>query len=202
MENRVGMTAKLVMIVACAIVMTTAAMWMTASRQVWLDLQRQDQERAQQNSRTLALIFAGRVPGAKATVEGGQVTAVTAPALTDFADASVVDEAVAYVGGSATVFAYDPAKDAFIRRVTTVRRENGERAIGTAMAADSPAQGPCAAARRFAARYRSLAGPSRRTISRSATPGAASTASSMSGYRSRTPTRPTRRRCAPSPSRP
>ncbi|MET7246843.1 Cache 3/Cache 2 fusion domain-containing protein [Methylobacterium sp. EM32] len=141
MKNRVGMTAKLVMIVACAIVMTTAAMWMAASRQVWRDLQRQDLERAQQNGRTLALIFAGRVPGATAIVEGGQVRAVTAPALTDFADASVVDESVAYVGGSATVFAYDSTKDAFIRRVTTVRRENGERAVGTALAADSPAQG-------------------------------------------------------------
>jgi methyl-accepting chemotaxis protein len=140
MKRRVGMTTKLVMIVACAIVMTTAAMWVTASRQVWLDLQRQDLERAQQNGRSLALVFAGRVPGATATVEGGRVTAVTAPALTDFADASVVDDSVAYVGGSATVFAYDPTKDAFIRRVTTVRRENGERAVGTALAADNPAQ--------------------------------------------------------------
>ncbi|AWN47043.1 methyl-accepting chemotaxis protein [Methylobacterium terrae] len=140
MKKRVGMTAKVVVIVACAIVMTTAAMWMAASRQIWLDLQRQDLERAQQNGRTLALVFAGRVPGSRATVEDGRVTAVTTPGLADFTDASVVDDAVAYVGGSATVFAYDPARDAFVRRVTTVRKENGERAVGTALAPDSPAQ--------------------------------------------------------------
>ncbi|MFH6781234.1 MULTISPECIES: methyl-accepting chemotaxis protein [Methylobacterium] len=120
---------------------TTAAMWATASRQIWGDLQRQDQERAQQYGRSLALVFAGRVPGATSMVENGRVTAVAAPALTDFSDGTVVDDSVAYVGGNATVFAYDPARDAFVRRVTTVRKENGERAVGTVLAPDSPAQG-------------------------------------------------------------
>ncbi|TNC09448.1 methyl-accepting chemotaxis protein [Methylobacterium terricola] len=115
-------------------------MWVAASRQIWSDLQRQDLERTHQYGRTLALVFAGRVPGATATIADGRVAAVTAPGLTAFADSTVVDDAVAYVGGSATVFAYDPARDTFIRRVTTIRRENGERAVGTPLAPDGPAQ--------------------------------------------------------------
>ncbi|TGD94303.1 methyl-accepting chemotaxis protein [Methylobacterium nonmethylotrophicum] len=80
------------------------------------------------------------MPGATTKVQDGRVVAVTAPELSTFADASVVDDAVAYVGGTATVFAYDAGRDAFLRRATTVRKENGERAIGTALAPDSPAQ--------------------------------------------------------------
>ncbi|WP_167858705.1 hypothetical protein [Methylobacterium nonmethylotrophicum] len=42
MKSRISMTTRVVVIVACAIVMTTAAMWVVASRQIWIDLHRQD----------------------------------------------------------------------------------------------------------------------------------------------------------------
>ena len=51
-----------------------------------------------------------------------------------------MDDTVSYVGGNATIFTFDAASGQFIRRTTTVKKENGERAIGTSLAADSPAQ--------------------------------------------------------------
>jgi methyl-accepting chemotaxis protein len=47
---------------------------------------------------------------------------------------------VSYVGGNATLFVYDEASSQFVRRSTNVKKENGDRAVGTQLAADHPAQ--------------------------------------------------------------
>ncbi|GJD98154.1 methyl-accepting chemotaxis protein [Methylobacterium isbiliense] len=140
MLRRVSLATRTVAVVALAVVLCAGAMWLAVSRQTWAALEAQQQEKAQQSIRTLALVFGGRVSGAAVPVENGRVGRIQAPSLAAFADVSVVDDAVAYVGGNATVFAFDPARDAFVRRVTTVRKENGERAVGTPLAPDSPAQ--------------------------------------------------------------
>ncbi|WP_244445120.1 methyl-accepting chemotaxis protein, partial [Microvirga sp. BSC39] len=85
-------------------------------------------------------MYAGRSQGADVKVEQGQVKRIATPSLSEFKDFSVVDDSVAYVGGNATIFTFDATQDKFIRRVTTVKKENGERAVGTALAVDSPAQ--------------------------------------------------------------
>jgi methyl-accepting chemotaxis protein len=51
-----------------------------------------------------------------------------------------VDRATSYVGGTATLFVYDDASQQFVRRTTNVKKENGDRAVGTQLAADHPAQ--------------------------------------------------------------
>jgi methyl-accepting chemotaxis protein len=138
--NKITLTAKVVMLVALAILVTTGTMWVVASRQLWASLEAQQQEKAQQYIRSLALVYAGRSQGAEVKVEQGKVTRIATPSLAEFKDFSVVDDSVAYVGGNATVFTFDATQDKFVRRVTTVKKENGERAVGTALAADSPAQ--------------------------------------------------------------
>ena len=45
-----------------------------------------------------------------------------------------------YVGGNATLFVYDDATKQFVRRTTNVKKENGDRAVGTQLAADHPGQ--------------------------------------------------------------
>ncbi|WP_407519020.1 methyl-accepting chemotaxis protein [Methylobacterium oryzisoli] len=140
MLRRVSLATRTVAVVALAVVLAAGAMWLAVSRQTWAALEAQQQEKAQQYIRTLALVFGGRVTGAAVNVENGRVGKIQSPSLASFGDVSVVDDAVAYVGGNATVFTFDPAKDAFVRRVTTVRKENGERAVGTQLAPDSPAQ--------------------------------------------------------------
>jgi methyl-accepting chemotaxis protein len=101
-------------------------------------------ERAQRdieaNLRTLALAFAETFKDAKVTLKDGAVSRIEIPQLPELKDHAIVDRAVSYVGGSATLFVYDDASSQFVRRSTNVKKENGERAVGTQLAADH--QGP------------------------------------------------------------
>jgi methyl-accepting chemotaxis protein len=65
---------------------------------------------------------------------------VEIPQMPEFGDHKIVDRATSYVGGTATLFVYDEASQQFVRRTTNVKKENGDRAVGTQLAADHPAQ--------------------------------------------------------------
>ncbi len=91
--------------------------------------------------RTLTLAFGEAYPDAKITLgSDGSVQRVVIPKMPDFTDHRIVDRATSYVGGNATLFVYDDATDQFIRRTTNVKKENGDRAVGTHLAADHPGQ--------------------------------------------------------------
>jgi methyl-accepting chemotaxis protein len=90
--------------------------------------------------RTLALTFAENFSDAKITLKDGVVTRAEIPQMPQFKDHSIVDRAVSYVGGNATLFVYDDATNQFVRRSTNVKKENGDRAVGTHLAADHPGQ--------------------------------------------------------------
>ncbi|MDE5441305.1 HAMP domain-containing protein [Bradyrhizobium sp. CSA207] len=92
------------------------------------------------NLRTLALAFAETASDARIAIKDGAVTRAEIPKMPDFRDHAIVDRAVSYVGGNATLFAFDDASGQFLRRSTNVKKENGERAVGTQLAADHPAQ--------------------------------------------------------------
>jgi methyl-accepting chemotaxis protein len=92
------------------------------------------------NLRTFALAFAETFKDAKVTLKEGAVERIEIPQLPELKDHAIVDRAVSYVGGSATLFVYDDASGQFVRRSTNVKKENGERAVGTQLAADHPAQ--------------------------------------------------------------
>jgi methyl-accepting chemotaxis protein len=92
------------------------------------------------NSRTLALAFAETFKDAKVTLKDGAVSRIEIAQIPELKDHAVVDRAVSYVGGNATLFVYDDASGQFVRRSTNVKKENGERAVGTELAADHPAQ--------------------------------------------------------------
>ncbi|MGY4288115.1 methyl-accepting chemotaxis protein [Bradyrhizobium sp. LM2.7] len=92
------------------------------------------------NLRTLALAFAETAPDARIAMKDGAVARAEIPKMPDFRDHAIVDRAVSYVGGNATLFAFDDASGQFVRRSTNVKKENGERAVGTQLAADHPAQ--------------------------------------------------------------
>ncbi|TYO67816.1 HAMP domain-containing protein [Bradyrhizobium hipponense] len=92
------------------------------------------------NLRTLALAFAETAPDARIIMKDGAVARAEIPKMPDFRDHAIVDRAVSYVGGNATLFAFDDASGQFVRRSTNVKKENGERAVGTQLAADHPAQ--------------------------------------------------------------
>src|SRR5260370_30685864 len=60
--------------------------------------------------------------------------------MPEFCEQKIVDRATSYVGGTATFFVYDEASQQFVRRTTNVKKENGDRAVGTQLAADHPGQ--------------------------------------------------------------
>jgi methyl-accepting chemotaxis protein len=90
--------------------------------------------------RTLTLAFAEAYPDAKITMRDGVVDRVEIPKMPEFTDHRIVDRATSYVGGNATLFVYDDAKDQFVRRTTNVKKENGDRAVGTHLAENHPGQ--------------------------------------------------------------
>jgi methyl-accepting chemotaxis protein len=92
------------------------------------------------NLRTLGLAFVETFPTAKIAVHDGIVARIEIPQMPAFSDHAIVDRATSYVGGTATLFAYDDGSQQFVRRTTNVKKENGDRAVGTQLAADHPAQ--------------------------------------------------------------
>jgi methyl-accepting chemotaxis protein len=92
------------------------------------------------NLRTLSLAFGEAYPHAKIAIRDGVVERIEIPRMPEFADHGIVDRATSYVGGTATLFAYDDASQQFVRRTTNLKKENGDRAVGTQLAADHPAQ--------------------------------------------------------------
>jgi len=90
--------------------------------------------------RTLALAFAENFSDAKITLKDGVVSRAEIPQMPEFKDHSIVDRAVSYVGGNATLFVYDDVTGQFVRRSTNVKKENGDRAVGTHLAPDHPGQ--------------------------------------------------------------
>jgi len=92
------------------------------------------------NLRTLSLAFAETHGDAKITIKDGAVVRAEIPKMPEFKDHAIVDRAVGYTGGNATLFVHDDASNQFVRRTTNVKKENGDRAVGTQLAADHPAQ--------------------------------------------------------------
>jgi methyl-accepting chemotaxis protein len=92
------------------------------------------------NLRTLALAFGETFADARITLKDGAVTRIELPQMPELKDHAIVDRAVSYVGGNATLFVYDEASGQFVRRSTNVKKENGDRAVGTQLAADHPGQ--------------------------------------------------------------
>ena len=90
--------------------------------------------------RTLTLAFGEAYPDTKISIRDGVVERVEVPRMPEFNDHRIVDRATSYVGGTATLFVYDDAANQFVRRTTNVKKENGERAVGTQLAADHPGQ--------------------------------------------------------------
>src|SRR4051812_17759642 len=92
------------------------------------------------NLRTLALAFNKSFPETKITISNGAVTKAEIAKMPEFKDHAIVDRAVSYTGGNATLFVYDDASNQFVRRSTNLKKENGERAVGTQLAPDHPGQ--------------------------------------------------------------
>ncbi|GGK24622.1 methyl-accepting chemotaxis protein [Salinarimonas ramus] len=140
MLSKLNLSTKLLGVVMLSVAVTAGAMWSFAAREISQRLEAKQYEQAAGDLRTLALVFGERVPGASVALSGAEVGRAVAPDLTAFEDHAVVDRTAQMTGGVATVFALDTTENNFIRRSTNLRKEDGERAFGTYLTPDHPAQ--------------------------------------------------------------
>jgi methyl-accepting chemotaxis protein len=137
---RASLAAKAVIFIALLVAVTAAGVVAAAYWVLSHELDAKAHADIETSLRILALTYEETYRDVKITLDDGKVVRVEAPAMPNFADNAVVDRTAALIGGNATVFAFDAARDQFVRRTTNVKNENGERAAGTELAPDHPGQ--------------------------------------------------------------
>ncbi|MBX5142869.1 HAMP domain-containing protein [Rhizobium lentis] len=93
---------------------------------------------ARDAARAMAVLYGAADPAAKIEVKDNQLSAVTEDAVPALADHSLVDRTAQSIAGVATIFQKQGSD--YVRISTNVKKENGERAVGTKLAAEHPAQ--------------------------------------------------------------
>ncbi|MDO1581069.1 methyl-accepting chemotaxis protein [Rhizobium oryzicola] len=88
--------------------------------------------------RAMALLYDVQMDGSEIKIIDGNVTSLQQTGKVELPDHSLVDRAAQSINGVATVFQKQGAD--FVRISTNVKKENGDRATGTKLAADHPAQ--------------------------------------------------------------
>jgi methyl-accepting chemotaxis protein len=89
-------------------------------------------------SRAMAVLYDLKVDGTTIDIRGGELNGITRDGSAPLPDHDLVDKTAASIGGVATVF---QAQDGdYVRISTNVKKENGQRAVGTKLAADHPAR--------------------------------------------------------------
>ena len=119
------------------ILLTVSAVGGLAYNHVRGDIMQTALTDAQKAVRVMGLLYELEAPGASVSLTEGTVTGIRAVEA-DLRDHGLVDRTAASIGGVATVFEKQGAE--FVRISTNVKKENGERATGTKLASDHPAQ--------------------------------------------------------------
>lgn len=88
--------------------------------------------------RAMATLYTAAIPTSTVQVKDGIVTAVSQSGKVAVPDHVLVDRVAQSINGVATIF--EKQGPDFVRISTNVKKENGDRAIGTKLAADHPAQ--------------------------------------------------------------
>lgn len=94
---------------------------------------------ARDASRAMAVLYGMKVPDAAIEVKDGTLASVTEDKIAALPDHELVDRTAQTIGGVATIF--EKQGSDYVRISTNVKKENGDRAVGTKLAADHPAQG-------------------------------------------------------------
>lgn len=74
--------------------------------------------------------------------DAGAVEKIVLDRIPEDKDFAIVDAMTRMSGGPLTLFSYDAAKDDFVRTSTTVKKDDGSRAVGTWLGKGSAAYGP------------------------------------------------------------
>ncbi len=93
---------------------------------------------ARDASRTMAVLYGAGDPTAQVAIRDNALEGITEDKLPQFADHALVDRTAQSIAGVATIFERQGGD--YVRVSTNVKKENGDRAVGTKLAADHPAQ--------------------------------------------------------------
>jgi methyl-accepting chemotaxis protein len=93
---------------------------------------------AKDASRTMAVLYGASDAAVKVEVSNNELAGVTEEKLPSLGDHVLVDRTAQSIAGVATVFERQGSD--YVRVSTNVKKENGDRAVGTKLAADHPAQ--------------------------------------------------------------
>jgi methyl-accepting chemotaxis protein len=138
-----------VLLAGALVVLTTAGVVFAAYQSLSVNFASRARSDIEVNLRTLTRAFTETYADARVTYKDGDVARVEMADMPAFKDHAIVDRAVSYVGGNATIFVHDPKTDQFVRRTTNLKKENGDRAVGTELAADHPGQAPLRRGERY-----------------------------------------------------
>lgn len=138
--NRFSLVTRALLLMAVVITMTTAIAVLAGYWALSNEFAAKAASEVETNLRTLSQLYADAAPNTKLTMKDGNVVRIEGAEMKTFFDYHIVDKAVAYTGGNATLFVYDPSTDKFVRFSTNVKKQDGERALGTQLAPDHPGQ--------------------------------------------------------------
>ncbi|MEZ2129542.1 MULTISPECIES: methyl-accepting chemotaxis protein [unclassified Sinorhizobium] len=93
---------------------------------------------ARDASRSMAVLYTAENQDAKLEIRDNVLSAVTEEKIPTFANHSLVDRTALSIAGVATVF--EKQGNDYVRMSTNLKKENGDRATGTKLAPDHPAQ--------------------------------------------------------------
>lgn len=93
---------------------------------------------AKNASRAMSVLYGAAMPDAHIEIVDNRLTGVSEEKIPAFASHDLVDHVAQSIDGVATIF--EKRDSDYVRVSTNVKTENGERAIGTKLAAEHPAQ--------------------------------------------------------------
>ncbi|MBY3502099.1 HAMP domain-containing protein [Rhizobium laguerreae] len=93
---------------------------------------------ARDATRAMAVLYGAADQAAKIELKDNQLSTVTEDAIPALADHSLVDRTAQSIAGVATIFQKQGSD--YVRISTNVKKENGDRAVGTTLVAEHPAQ--------------------------------------------------------------
>ncbi len=127
-----SLRSKLLIQTLCLIALSVAAVGGATAYILKQDIASQVIARQNASLRTAAVLLKKAIPETSFTVsKEGRVSALTLPGIPDFPNHDMIDEIGLLTGETATVFAWDPAKEDFFRRTTNIIKDDGNRAVGT-----------------------------------------------------------------------
>ncbi|KEQ09389.1 MULTISPECIES: methyl-accepting chemotaxis protein [Pseudorhizobium] len=132
-----SVVSRILLLCLFLILVTVSAVGGLAYRHIYNDVMQTAVVDAQKAVRVMGLLYELEAPGASVTLSEEVVTGIRA-GEGDLQDHALVDRTAASIGGVATVF--EKQANEFVRISTNVKKENGDRATGTKLAPEHPAQ--------------------------------------------------------------